>query len=81
MTKEQVKENIEDLVNKTDEELVHLYKCARSKDKATEKVLLKPFIAAIEKERRKRKTVTTISSKIVQPKVPSKLGANPDDYV
>ena len=67
---------MKDLVNKTIQELpsydndklVHIYKCASSTDSPSKKALFKPLMAAIEKERRKRGTVTTISSKPIAAK-------------
>ncbi len=54
MTKEQVDHTITTLPQLVDDTLIHYLKCASSKQTAAEKKLLKPLIAAIEKERRSR---------------------------
>lgn len=63
---EQIKEFIKNLPNLTDEELITNYKIASSKGKPYDKIL-----SPIDKERRSRGTVTTISSKS------PKLNSNP----
>lgn len=78
MTKEQILEEIPKLKDYTSEQLVHYLKCATSRQKASEKRLLAPFINAIQKERKSR-GIKTISAKPVQPKL-TKNGAKADDY-
>lgn len=77
---------MKDLINQTisnitaypDDELVHMLKCASSTASTANKKLFKPLIAVIEKERRKRGTSQTISSKPIQPKL-STNAINCDD--
>lgn len=62
-TPEQLKLAIADLHLLTEDQLIHNWKCANSKDSK----LYKPFLDAIEKELRKRRKVTDDE----QPEVPS----------
>ena len=68
MTTDQVKDTITVLPSLSDEVLVHYMKCALSKQSAAEKKLYAPLLTAIEKERRKRGTSSTIT-KALTPKV------------
>lgn len=82
ITKETVKNVIDKIDTYTDDELVHMYKCASSVQDSKSKPLVKPLISIIEKERRKRGTAKTISSKITGINETKKTtnGVNPDDY-
>lgn len=66
-TPEQVKLAMQSLKDWSDDQLVHHFKIISSKHTKAEKTLYKPLMTAIEKERRARGTVSTISSK--QPKL------------
>lgn len=80
LDKENIKAAIACIPDKEDEQLEHELKCALSCQKASEKTLLKPFIAAIEKERKKRGRVSTITAKVTLSRPKTESGAKPDDY-
>ena len=63
MTEAQIKDTISTLPSLSDDVLVHYYKCASSNDSAKAKKLLAPLMTAIEKERKKRGSASTLSSK------------------
>lgn len=79
-----IKEEIKRLPEFSDDLLVHYTKIISSKHTAKEKKLYLPLQKAVEKERKARGIVKTISSSIVKPKTPVKkkksAGANPNDY-
>ena len=54
MTKDRVDYNISLIPAYTDEQLIHLWKCAISNPNLSERKLLEPFITAIDKERNSR---------------------------
>lgn len=72
ITADKVKDIIKEIASFTDEQLIHLYKIAISKDKPADKKAFEPLATAATRERKKRGTVTTISSKIISPKTPTK---------
>lgn len=80
--KDKIPDYIKAVLAATDEQLVHVLKVAMTKDK--DKKDWKKLEDAVQKERRKRNIITTISSKIVSPSLKSKEKdsntANPDDY-
>lgn len=78
---EQIAHYISTIGEQTDDQLVHAFKIVSSKTSAKDKKLYGPVLTAINKERRKRGTIT-ISSKIVpvSGKKTTELGASPDDY-
>lgn len=79
-TPEEVKEQIKGIKEFTDDKLVHYTKIISSKQLKAEKTLYEPLRKAIEKERRARGTITTIS-KIVQTSTKkTEGGADGDDY-
>ena len=86
--KQLIDQTISNITAYPDDELVHMLKCASSTTSAVDKKLFKPLISAIEKERRKRGTASTISTKIPSLKGEATAskddkpanGANPDDY-
>lgn len=81
-TPEDIKAQISVIKDLSDENLIHFFKIVSSKHTASDKKLYEPLKKAIEKERRRRGSTSTVSS-IVKPKapVPKKEGlANPDDY-
>lgn len=80
MTKDLVKMYIDTIKDILDDDLVHHLKCALTKKRASEKVLLKPVILAIDKERKRRGTVKSVASKLATAKIPTEGGANPEDY-
>lgn len=80
MTKDDIKEAIASIPDLSDEDLIHYTKCALSKEKPAEKAMLKPLLLAIEKARRKRGTVTTITKAIAPKAIQHANGAKPDDY-
>jgi hypothetical protein len=79
-TPDQIKQTIKHLSELSDDTLVHYLKIVSSKQSKAEKTLYAPLVKAIETERKKRGTASTISSKPLQAKPSTPGGANPDDY-
>ena len=53
-TKEQIATAIKNLPNLSDDELVHNWKSATAMKGVSDRITLKPFISAVEAERKKR---------------------------
>ena len=82
MDKTLIPKYVESLPDATDDQLVWLYKVCLSQEK--DKAAFKKLGEKVQKERKKRGKIVTISSKVIEPKLPTskkaKEGANPDDY-
>lgn len=82
MKKEKIPDYLKAIPSATDDQLIWLLKVCTSQIK--DKKDFKALEDAVQKERKKRNTITTISSKIVQPSLKSKdkddSAATPDDY-
>lgn len=79
ITKDDIPDYIKALPDATDSELTWLYKVCLSKDK--DKTAFKQLADKVQKERKKRGKLVTISSKIIEPKLTKTTeGASPDDY-
>lgn len=79
-TPEDIKLAIANFPNLTEEQLVHNFKVMSSMTTKKEKDLYAPAMKAIEKERRKRGNIHTITSKPMVAKLPKEGQVNPDDY-
>lgn len=77
-TPEEVKAAIANFPNLSEEQLINTYKIITSMTTKKEKDLYAPALRAIDKERRKRGTIKTISAKPTQPRVVQ--GSSADDY-
>lgn len=85
MDKSLIPQYTEALPDATDDQLIWLYKVCLSQEK--DKAAFKQLSEKVQKERKKRGKLVTISSKIIEPKLtkPTKPeqepeGASPDDY-
>lgn len=65
ITKEDINLHIADIPNRTDAELVHLFKCASSYGSK----LMKPYETALAKERKKRGNIKLVESKSIDEQV------------
>lgn len=79
-TPEDIKLAIANFPNLTEEQLVHNFKVMSSMTTKKEKDLYAPAMKAIEKERRKRGNIHTITSKPLAARVTQPGNVNPDDY-
>lgn len=61
MNKEQIDKAIQLIPTYTDDDLVHNWKCATAMKANSDRLLLKPFITAIESERKKRGKVIELA--------------------
>jgi hypothetical protein len=77
-TTEEIKAAIAGFPDLTEEQLINNFKIITSMTTKKEKDLYAPALRAIEKERRKRGTIKTISAKPTQPRVTQ--GSSADDY-
>lgn len=77
-TPEEVKAAIANFPNLSEDDLVNTYKIITSMTTKKEKDLYGPALRAIDKERRKRGTIKTISAKPTQPRVTQ--GSAADSY-
>lgn len=77
MDKSLIPEYIAALPEATDSQLEWLYKVCLSNDK--DKAAFKALSDKVQKERKKRGKLVTISSKVIEPKIRTS-NVNPDDY-
>ena len=77
-TPEEIKAAIANFPNLSEDDLINTYKIITSMTTKKEKDLYASALRAIDKERRKRGTVKTISAKPTQPRVTK--GSSADDY-
>ena len=77
MDKALIPEYIAALPEASDENLAWLFKVCSSQDK--DKAAFKALSDKVQKERKKRGKIVTISSKVIEPKL-KQSNVNPDDY-
>jgi hypothetical protein len=64
ITQETVDNTIAGLEAKSDDTLVHIFKCCSSLEKTADKKLVDPLVSAINQERKRRGTARTVTSRV-----------------
>jgi hypothetical protein len=77
-TKEQIAKAIANLPNLSDDELAHNWKSATSMKSTSDKIVLKPFISAVEAERKKRGKIIVLEDTSIH--APEKVKDEEDAY-